>query len=139
MLFGKKKMHRRYNSDYSKAQFLTASKSYKKVMNKIINKHVKQQHNKLRGMQNSDPKAYWKYLNSLKGKKVIESPSVEEFFRHFSEMYTVEHTQNDLSLEGINSGDENNFLNRQFTAEEIERCISKLKNAKACGFDENYK
>ena len=61
-------------------------------------------------------------MNSLKGKKVIESPSEAEFFQYFSERY--------------NLVDENNSLNRQFTDKEIERCISKLKNAKACGFDE---
>ena len=53
-------------------------------MNKFINKHIKQQLSKLRRMQNSDPNAYWRYLNSLKAKKVIESPSVEEFFQPFS-------------------------------------------------------
>ena len=39
-------------------------------------------------------------------------------------------------MEDINLQDENNFLNRQFTADEIEKCISKLNNNKACGFDE---
>lgn len=64
-----KKIHRRYSSDYTKEQLLTTSKSYKKTMNKFINKHIKKRHNTLRRMQKSDPKAYWKYLNSLKGKK----------------------------------------------------------------------
>ena len=105
-------------------------------MNKFINKHTKQRHNTLRRMQKTDPKAYWKYLNSLKGKKVSESPSLEDFFHHFSKVYSSEQPQDQLNMEDINLQDENNFLNRQFTADEIEKCISKLNNNKACGFDE---
>ena len=131
-----KKIHKRYSSDYSQKQLLAASKSYKKTMNKFINKHIKQRQNTLRRMQKSDPKAYWKYLNSLKGKKVSKSPSLEDFFHHFSEVYSSEQPQDQLNMEDINLQDENNFLNRKFTADEIEKCISKLNNNKACGFDE---
>lgn len=44
--------------------------------------------------------------------------------------------QDDLSLDDINLSDKNNFLNRQSTAPEIECCILRPKNDKACGSDE---
>ena len=75
-------------------------------------------------------------MNSLKGKKVSESPSLEDFFHHFFDVYISEQPQDQLNIEDINLQDENNFLNRQFTVDEIEKCISKLNNNKACGFDE---
>ena len=105
-------------------------------MNKYINKHIKQQHNKLRRMQNSDPKAYWKYLNSLKGRRATDSPPLDDFYRHYSNIYTSDQSQDDLDIGNINFKNENDILNRPFTAEEIGKCIAKLKNAKYCGFDE---
>ena len=129
-------MYRRYPSDYSRENLLSASKSYKKVMNKYINKHIKQQHNKLRRMQNSYPKAYWIYLNSLKGRRATDSPPLDDFYRHFSHIYTSDQSQDELNIGNINFNNENDILNRPITAEEIGKCIAKLKNAKSCGFDE---
>ena len=83
-----KKMHKRANSATSKINLIKASRSYKKVMNKHINNYKRKQQNKLRQMQTKDPKAYWKYINSLKGKTSEDMPSVNAFFEHFSKIYT---------------------------------------------------
>ena len=88
-------------------------------------------------MQTKDPKAYWKYINNLKSKKKSEDmPSVNDFLDHFSEIYSHDSyadTDFDWSDTGLNS--ENESLNRDFTASEIERGIQKLKNSKSPGFD----
>ena len=87
-------------------------------------------------MQTKDPKAYWKYINNLKSKKSEDMPSVNDFLDHFSEIYSHDSdadTDFDWSDTGLNS--ENESLNRDFTASEIERGIQKLKNSKSPGFD----
>ena len=67
----------------SKNNLMEASKAYKKVMNKHINQYNRKLQKKLRQMQTKDPKAYWKYINSLKGEKSEEMPSADVFFEHF--------------------------------------------------------
>ena len=63
-------------------------------------------------------------------------PSINDFLDQFSEIYSHDSdadTDFDLSDTGLNS--ENEALNRDFTASEIERGIQKLKNSKSPGFD----
>ena len=71
-------------------------------------------------------------------------PSVNDFLDHYSEIYSHDsdaETDFDLSDTGLNSENEFFFkchfwfLNRDFTASEIERSIQKLKNSKSPGFD----
>ena len=47
-----------YNSSENKQQLISESRAYKKTMTKFINKHKKQQQNKLRQMQKSQPREY---------------------------------------------------------------------------------
>ena len=131
-----KKMHKRANSDSSKINLVEASKSYKKVMNKYINDYNRKHQNKLRQMQTKDPKAYWKYINSLKGKTSEDMPSVNAFFEHFSEIYTHDSEgDSDFDISNVGLNCENESLNCDFTASEIERGVLKLKNSKSPGID----
>ena len=131
-----KKMHKRANSATSKINLIKASRSYKKVMNKHINNYKRKQQNKLRQMQTKDPKAYWKYINSLKGKTSEDMPSVNEFFEHFSKIYTHDSdADSDFDISNVGLNCDNESLNCDFTASEIERGILKLKNSKSPGID----
>ena len=68
-----------YNSSENKQQLISESRAYKKTMTKFINKHKKQQQNKLRKMQKSQPSEYWKFLNSLKRKNNQKYPQPNSF------------------------------------------------------------
>ena len=82
-----KKMHNRYRTFENKEKLISASKMYKKTMNKHINNFMNQKHNKLRNMAKHKPKEYWKFLNSLKRKPDPESPDIQEFYDHFKSIY----------------------------------------------------
>lgn len=130
-----KKLHNRSKSDTNRQKLIVASKLYKKTMNKHINKHLYAKRKKLRHMHSHDPKEYWKFLNSLKSKTTTETPSANEFFDYFQNIYSFEHTDNEFEVDEINFESGNESLNKDFTAYEIDKCIRKLKNSKSPGFD----
>ena len=55
-------------------------------MNKYIAKYKKVTENKLRNLESKDPKAYWKFINSLKRKDPNNAPSLSEFYVHFKNL-----------------------------------------------------
>ena len=103
-------------------------------MNKHINKHLYAKRKKLRHMHSHDPKEYWKFLNSLKSKTTTETPSANEFFEYFQNIYSFEHTDNEFEVDEINFESGNESLNKDFTAYEIDKCIRKLKKIKITRF-----
>ena len=130
-----KRIHNRRKTVANKENLIQASKSYKRTLNKHINKYTKRKQNKLRYMAKHEPKEYWKFLNSLKRKTKADSPSVDSFHDYFKDLYSC-NTATDIDHE-IQFDFENaeESLNRPFTSEEIQKCIGKLKNSKSPGFD----
>ena len=126
-----------YNSSENKQQLISESRAYKKTMTKFINKHKKQQQNKLRQMQKSQPREYWKFLNSLKQKKQSEIPSTQQFYEYFKTVYSQDDADasENSDIFDHNFENPNEFLNCPFTPNEIDKCIKKLKNAKSSGHD----
>ena len=105
-------------------------------MNTFINKHKKMQQNKLRKMQKGQPKEYWKFLNSLKNKKISEMPPLDQLYKYFSNIYSLDEETDAFVLSDISPESSNEYLNSPFTPSEIERSILKLKNSKSPGGDE---
>lgn len=113
--------------------FLTCKK-YKNTMNKHIRQFKKVNESKLRNLNKSNPKEYWKYLNRLKNKKnPPEVPNINEMFNYFktiNEADSPETEQYEIEqLPDIN--DPSNPLNMPITDAEIKKNIDKLKNAKS--------
>jgi hypothetical protein len=82
-------------------------------------------------MSDKNPKQYWSYLNKLKPKsKITTTPTLEELQEHFKELNT--NTINDNRFNDTN--DQSHYtsttLNSTITKEEIEKCITNLKNSK---------
>lgn len=123
----------------NKSTLIKASKHYKQTMNRHINKYKKDQQMKLRKMHKKSPKEYWKYLNSLNKRTTTKTPSIESFLDFFKELNSCEHNTEDNKLDEVLSKidmeDDNNILNTPITADEILKCILKLKNSKAPGSD----
>ena len=135
----RKKYHlarRQYNTHKNSinlSNLNSCSKLYKKTMNKYIAKHKKQTQNKLRQLESKDPKSYWKFINSLKGKTCSNSPSLQEFYNHFKLLNSSSGSENeDINLDPSQN---NEILNSRITQEEILRCIQRLNNGKASGLD----
>ena len=131
-----RRKHNVIKTDSSKNDLSMASRFYKKTMNAHINKFRKSQQTKLRKMQKSQPKEYWKYLNSLKTKSKTEMPSLTQFHDFFSEVYSNEEVGINDTATHESTDNYNEFLNQPFSPSEIEKCIRKLKNSKSPGKDQ---
>ena len=138
-----RKRYQTCKNDRNKSSLHNASKFYKQTMNKYINEHNRKQQAKLRKMQKSSPKEYWKYLNTLnKNQSEANQPPLESFLDFFKNLNTPdtegseEDTLKEEILTSIDLNDDNQFLNIPITEEEISKCINKLKNSKAPGSDQ---
>ena len=131
-----KKKFNIHRSNLNRRNLLNASKNYKGIMNKFINKYNKKNESKLRNMLRKQPKDYWKYLNSLKNKQQIEKPDLNVLFEHFKLM-NFDDSDSDHGCDSpwLDYHDENEHLNSPVTCGEIERCIRNLKNSKSPGLD----
>ena len=133
-----RKKYQKNKTEENRTTLLTASKDYKTTMNKYINRYKKRQQINLRNMQTRSPKEYWKYLNSFNKRKQTKTPPIESFYDFFKDINSVKSDENgnlDDILTKVNIDDDNNILNTPITADEIAKCIIKLKNSKAPGPD----
>ena len=122
-------MHTLCKSQENKTNLLMHNRTYKKTMNKYINIYKHSQQKKLRKLQKSQPKDYWKFLNSLKNKKKSDMPPPNQFHEYFKNIYSFdEDCDEDVNQININNEAANESLNCPFTPTEIERCIQRLKN-----------
>lgn len=102
-------------------------------MNKFIALHKKSTQNKLRNIQSKNPKEYWKFINSLKRKTCLNTPTLEEFYEHFKILNFGDPDANcELNFDNTQN---NEILNSKITSDEILRCIRNLNNGKASGSD----
>ena len=128
-----RKHYKHNKTHYNRTVLNQSSKSYKKTMNKFIAKHRKQNENKLRSMQTKRPKEYWKFINSLKHRNSLNSPSLNEFYEHFKNLNAA--SDDDTNILNTDLTDENEVLNTPITTQEILHAINKLHNGKATGLD----
>lgn len=78
-----KKRFKRTQNYNDKDRLITASKAYKRTMNFFINKQKQKNEDKLRQIHSTNPKEFWKYLNSFQNKGNEISPTVNEFYDFF--------------------------------------------------------
>ena len=131
----RKKYHRALNV-YNKTKSFQAknhlhkeSKLYKQTMNKYMKQHKLDKINKLRTIQSTDPKVYWKYLKSLQHNTKNTQPPLDKLYEYFKNINQSEEVQDDVP--NINLGNSDNVLNAKITIAEISKCIKTLKNGKA--------
>ena len=130
---------RKYNHNRTPVNLLKlqkACKTYKNTMNTFINRHNKNNEEKLRNMHRKQPKDYRKLLNSIKNKTAKETPSINTFYDHFQECNLPDDDSEDTFVSSnIDMSTNNAFLNSPITASEIEKCISLLKSSKSPEID----
>ena len=112
----------------------SACKTYKLTMNKYINKYNKENESKLSNMHNKRPKDYWKFLNSIKSKKNIETPDLDTFYQYFQRINNPDPVNDNTPLNDYDHQDKET-LNGPITSTEIDKCIRNLKNSKSPGID----
>ena len=137
---GAKSKHNKNPNPVNKTILQEKSKSYKKTMNKYINKHIKNTKINLRSFNKNNPKEFWKIINSLESKQKDETLDINEFHNYFENTNAAAENNDDN-----NDGDEDeiNFnmnggfdeLNQPINAEEITKCVKNLKNNKSFADD----
>ena len=107
---------------------------YRKFIRYKKNLFCKNIHDKLRSLKSKNPKEYWNILKFSKSKKT-HSLNINNMYEHFKELN--ENINSDLHNFEPNDimVNNNNEINSDFTLEEVEILVNKLKNNKATGLD----
>ena len=123
---------REYDSSKStqaKRRLYNESKLYKQTMHKYIKKHKLDKINKLRNIQSTEPKVYWKYLKSLQQNTTNTHPTLNQLYDYFKNINQSDEGQQNVPNTIIENTDD--ILNAKISSTEISKCIKNLKNGKA--------
>ena len=122
-------------SNRNKANLKEASKNYKKVMNFHINKYNQNMQDKLRKLKSTNPKEYWKIINSVNKNKDSDKMDVGTLYEFFKNLNEQCNDGNDDVNINIDISDDDELLNSYITEGEIKKCIKSLKNNKSSAND----
>ena len=134
----RKKYHRARNmynknkNNKSRNNLNFYSKQYKLTMNKFIQKYKMEKIDKLRSMQNRNPKDYRNYIKSIDKKKDKQYPPLNSLYEHFKNINKSNEPRENYVTRDV---DDNEILNKRISSDEICKCIGKLKNGKCPGDD----
>ena len=111
-------------------------KHYKKVLDKSIRTHRQKIRNKINNLKSTNPREYWKIINSGKKKNSPEIP-IDILFDYFKNLNAKGDDIDDSDINQNNNRvrELNNIINAPITREEIEKAIKSLKNSKFSGDD----
>lgn len=132
-------MYNKYKTDFYKSILKIVSKKYKKTLSRHHTSYKNKKINKLRSMKYSNPRGYWRIINSDK-KSCTTEATVENFYEYFKEMNDEKnHSETEINIDLSNGYETNDIaeieLNQQITESEVLSNIKTLKNNKAAGFD----
>ena len=122
-------------SETNKNNLQTASKTYKRTMNKYINKHKKQMQQKLRNLKHKNPKEFWKILNNIERKEDDPDISIDTLYEYFKNLNINNDGNDTQETINIDITDDDEILNSSITEGEIIKCIKSLKNNKSSAND----
>lgn len=132
-----RKTYKRFRNNTNLSKLQQSSKTYKKTMNYYINLQKHKNATKLRQMQSSSPKDYWRFINSLSNKTKLTMPPLEDFYNYFKELNESLVTESfDFEDSVFNIGDPDEILNVAISQTEISSAIRGLKTGKSPGYDE---
>ena len=127
-----KGMHKSHADYYTKGERARAHKEYKKVLNRKSRMHTKVFHERIRSLRSSDPRAYWRILNinNRQKKHTVDAISHDLFAENFEKL-------GNIPEEELHTFDNETdiFVHDDISADEVLKCIKKLKNNKSCGYD----
>ena len=96
---------------------------------------------KIRELRTSNPKEFWKIINSKDRKKKVTNVNLDELFDFFKDLNTdqnddiPDHVLSDEELEMLSDIDTNGYINQPISPDEIMHCIKLLKLNKSSGID----
>ena len=107
-------------------------------MSKTLKKHKGDKIDKIRNLRNSNPREYWKLLNSNKPKDDIKA-SLEDVYNYFKNINNIEYTHDQTTQTPLFDTEIEHSLNEQInlpiTETVITDAIKTFKNNKSSGMD----
>ena len=133
-----RKLYNKHKNTYFKSLLKTVSKEYKNKISKNIRKFKNQRVNKLKTLKTSNPKEFWKIINSV-DKQSSSVPPLSELHTFFKNLNSCNDSYDDSNE---NAGPEletmreiNEEINQPISNGEILLAINKIKNNKSPGSD----
>ena len=117
---------RRNKSYINKTNLIRSSREYTKCMSKAKQQSRKKFEQKLRKLKTTNPKSYWKLLNSNKNKAKKIPASINDLYKHFKSLNEHNNTIND-NVPNDNSIHFQPELDYDFTDEVIRHIAKNLK------------
>ena len=109
------------------------AKAYKDFLNRKFKSYNKNIHKKLRDLKSHKPNEYWKLLSTKKPNSNTHL-NILDAYNHFKNLnQNINNDQNFDPNNIANEGDD--FLNSDFTFEELSNIVKNLKNNKSNGID----
>ena len=138
-----RKLYNKYKTDYYKNLLKTVSKNYKNTLSKHFKKFKTERVKKLRRLKTTDPKQYWKIINSDKKTNETSAP-LNELFNFYKSTSEIENGNGNIGNEDQNTNQEasnlhenesDEVINGPVTPDEVLRAAKALKNNKSPGLD----
>ena len=128
-----RRLYNKHKSDYYKSMLRNVSKNYKDTMSKHIRLHKNKTTEKLRQLKSTNPKEYWRIINSDKDKKSALA-GLNDLYDYFKK---VNETKIEGNVPNIDISDSmiNDEINLPITANEILKAVKLLKSSKSPGVD----
>ena len=130
-----RKLYNKHKNTYYKNLLKTVSKDYKCKISKSRAKFKNQRVDRLRNLKTSNPKEFWKIINSV-DKRNTPLPPIGELHDFFKNLNSHDNDQEPFSTEYHESLNEiNEEINQQISNEEILKATKRLRNNKSPGPD----
>ncbi|MCG8049047.1 MAG: reverse transcriptase family protein [Candidatus Thiodiazotropha endolucinida] len=136
-----RKMYNKYKTEYYKNVFKNVSKKYKRTLTKCHRGFMNEKASGLRNMKSSDPREYWKAINSHK-KTGKPQAALDDFFNFFKSVNECDLDGNSVNAEPDNNSAQEEIrpeveaeVNQPVTEQEVLQHVKLLKNNKSPGTD----
>ena len=99
--------------------------------------HTKVFHARIRSLRSSDPRAYWRILNSNNRQKkhTVDAISRDLFVEHFEKLGNIPEEERLHTFGNKTDIFVHDDLQNVISADEVLKRIKKLQNNKSCGYD----
>ena len=133
-----RRMYNNHKTNYYKNILKIVSKKYKRTLTKIYRKYKENKASELRRLESTDPRKYWKIINSDNNKNNIQA-SVDDLYDFFKTTNAGDPSANtsDIPQDTSNiQNTENEEINQPIIEDEILLAVKSLKNNKSPGTDD---
>ena len=132
-----RRLYNKHKNTYFKDLLKSVSKNYKSRITQSVKTFKSQRVEKLRNLKSTNPKEFWKIINSV-DKKNTHTPPLDELHNFFKTLNTCSN-ENDQICHDIefdeNLVEINEEINQPISQEEILKATKNLKNNKSPGSD----